>query len=277
MGLAAHLAVALRSFTPLTGALCGAIAAASYVGSATAAEIIRGEPHPNILPGAVAGFMFLGVGLSATGALAGLVTARTARARALASPRRKWVAAYLIAAMTVPSWLGIRAFQRVEERSRPRVILTSPSIVKSAGWGDTSRRVSGRLVFDRLRPAEQEALVWQGSPLDVAVGERVLTLQRAGQVFATIDLQDLDYVRQVLAATATLDGQREWLALLVRLRSLSHRDLLVIYDPEGALVHHEMLEGAAGHDPRALLTEGERGTRQTFGVDVGAPLRFAAR
>jgi hypothetical protein len=82
---------------------------------------------------------------------------------------------------------------------------------------------------------------------------------------------------EVLGTTAALDGSGEWLALLVRLRATGKREVLLIYDPAGKLMHQELLErrnNVAGK----LWSAGSVGTKQEFGVDLGGEIvRFALK
>lgn len=92
-----------------------------------------------------------------------------------------------------------------------------------------------------------------------------------------VSLKGLDYVREVLGATAALDAKGEWLALLVRLRSTGHRELLLIYDPTGTLAHQELLVRTAGGPEDVLWSAGQAGDPPEFVLNLGEPLRYAAK
>jgi len=89
-------------------------------------------------------------------------------------------------------------------------------------------------------------------------------------------MRRMDYLTEIIAATATLGGTGEWLAVLVRIVSTAGRDLLLIYDPGGALVHKEVFERTTTGAGPVLWGAGADGSRQEFVVDVGSPVRFVA-
>ncbi len=92
-----------------------------------------------------------------------------------------------------------------------------------------------------------------------------------------MSLAGLDYVREVLGVTAT-DGQsQDWLALLVRLRATGRRELLLIYDATGALVHEELLARTKSGPQQVLWNAGPGNGEPAFLIDVGEPLRYVLK
>ena len=88
-----------------------------------------------------------------------------------------------------------------------------------------------------------------------------------------INISRFDYAREIYGVTATLSptGQ-EWLALLVQLRATGGRDLLFIFNPEGVLVHEELLQRRRGRVPRVGLgAAGPAGGRQEIASIAGCP------
>jgi hypothetical protein len=77
-----------------------------------------------------------------------------------------------------------------------------------------------------------------------------------------------------VTAALSADG-REWLALLVQLRATGGRELLFIFNPEGELVHEELLERRRGRAPRVGLgAAGQAGGPQEVILDRGLPVRY---
>lgn len=77
-----------------------------------------------------------------------------------------------------------------------------------------------------------------------------------------------------VAARLSTTGQ-EWLALLVQLRATGGRELLFIFNPDGVLVHEELLERGRGRVPRVGLgTAGPADGPQEIVLDRGVPIRY---
>jgi hypothetical protein len=74
-------------------------------------------------------------------------------------------------------------------------------------------------------------------------------------------LPELEFSPLFSGATATLDGRDEWPALLVRLRATGKREVLLIYDPAGKLMHEELLE-RRNHVAAMLWSADSTGAKQ---------------
>jgi hypothetical protein len=132
------------------------------------------------------------------------------------------------------------------------------------------------LVFELFGNVPTQSLMWEQAPVTVSQTLQIVTIRRGDQVVDVIDMRRMDYLTEVIATTAALGGTGEWLAILVRLVSTARRDLLLIYDPGGALVHKEVLERTTTGAGTVLWSAGADGSRQEFVLDVGSPVRFVA-
>ena len=119
-------------------------------------------------------------------------------------------------------------------------------------------------------------LRWNGRRVDVRVADDQLLVSAEGKPPTAIDISGLDYAREAYGVTATLSpAGQEWLALLVHLRATGRRELLLILNPEGVLVHEELLERRRRGAPRVGLgTAGPAGGPQEILVDRGEPIRY---
>jgi hypothetical protein len=272
--------LALRSFTARTGAKLGAAGAIAYLGGGMAFEMAFGRPNADQGPGLMGAFVILGVGFAAVGAFAGFLVQSVVRRTRHAGPAdRRYVTAALAVVVVTSVIFGIQAVRRFEERSRPRVQQSTGSIARIEGRTSLTRLVPAVTIFKPFGNMSTPPLMWENAKLVVALVNGTLTVRRGDRQVDAVDVSGLDYVSEVSATTGTLDGAAQWLAVLVSLRATGHRELLLIYDPDGALVHKELLESSPNypHSGYPLRTAGERGARQEFLLDVGEPLRFIAK
>jgi hypothetical protein len=269
----------LRAFTARTGALVGAVAAVTYLAGGFTFDVMFGRPSPDQWAGNIIfGLPILGVLFLVPGVITGsVVQFLIGRARRAEPVDRRAVGRLLAIVAMLAALAGVGRGIQIESRSPPRVMISTGAIGRHDGPSAISTATPAMTVFEPFAGNTPTAspLSWNGAALRLMLEGNMLTIRRSERVVGSIDLRPLDYVTEIFGTTGMLDANEEWLALLVRLRSTGHRDLLLIYDPTGILVHEELLE-RTGRDRPLLLTAGERGQRQEFLVDVGQSLRFAA-
>ena len=267
----------LRSITPLTGALAGGLAVAVPILAATLYELKFGRPSSTAglaIPFAIIwGSLAAGAGAAAGGAIRQMV-ARTRWAGPM-DPRVATVLLMLV--VTLPSVLAIHTVRRMEAENAPRVIGSTGEVSRAVGRPELApvRSATFLWVSSPHPDHPREELHWNGRRVDVRVVDGRLLLSADEVPTTAIDISRFDYARETYGVTATLlpDGQ-EWLALLVQLRGTGRRDLLLIFDPEGVLVHEELLE-RRGRVPRVGLgAAGPAGGPQEIVLDRGVPIRY---
>jgi len=177
--------------------------------------------------------------------------------------------------------VGVSAVLWLESRNRPQVIHSIGIIARAYGPSPLTPLREGALVWaSQPAPSQPQPLIqelhWNRETVQVGIANDQLVV-RTGQVgAAAVDLSRYDYVREAYAVPARLTGGSESLALLLHLRSSSQRDLLLIFDPAGRLVHEELLERESGRRaPRVGLgVAGGSADRQEILVHRGTLLRF---
>ena len=270
-------AAILRSVTPLTGALLAGLAVAVPLIASGIAEMRFGRPSSTaglIFPFAI----IWGALAAAVGAAVGRAVADRVRSSRLAGPV-DWraVSVVLVIVLTTLTTLAVRSVFRIERLNTPRVIASTGRIVRSvghaagAGW-----TASGALLWKSTSSPDQ-TIQWNGRRVVIGVTDDALQVHAGDQALPRVDLAGLSYVREVYGMTAPMaNGTSEWLVLLARLRATSRRELLVIFDPQGALAHLELLERPPRREPRTILwTEGSPAGPQQVGVNLGVPLRYS--
>jgi hypothetical protein len=278
-GVGSVRASVLRSVNGVTGALIGVAAAATYVLAAVATEMAIGRPGPNQLAGAIVfGLPFL-CGLGALvgallGSVGGIVVRRTTRARA---SERHVLAGTLVLVVLVAGFSGLLAARRSEAGQQPRVMRSTSAVARLGGFGMLTPDTPAIPVFDLLPTGDGRVLSWGGAALGVKLDGETLMISRDSAVIGQVNLSGLDYVRQVYGVTSTDEQGREWLAMLVRLRATGRRELLLIYDPAGELVHEELLARTKSGPAPVLWNGGRSAGEQGFLLDVGEPLRYVIK
>ena len=266
-----------RSVTVVTGALMAAIAAASYLLGAAAFALPFGQPTPD--PAAnLASTLALLVGLATpVGAVAGLVVQAIVRLSSLAGPADwRLVMRGLALVVLVSAVLGVWTAWTYEAANWVRVVQTSPAIARIEGTFSLLPRKPAVLVYELFGNAPTQTLMWEKHPVTVSQTRQIVTIRRGDDVVDVIDMRRMDYLTEIIATTAALGDTGECLAVLVRIVSTAHRDLLLIYGPDGALVHKEVFERRRTDEGMVLWSAGPEGSRQEFAVDVGSPVRFVA-
>ena len=267
----------VRSITIVTGALVGATAAASYLVGAAAFALAFGRPIQDPVADLASAAALL-VGLATVfGAVAGLIVQVIVRLSQHGGPTDwRLVSRGLALIATLSSLLGIRTSWIYEGADWVRVVQTSPAIARMEGSPNLTPMTPAVLVFELFGNVPTQTLMWKTAPVTVSQIRQIVTIRRGDEVVDTIDARRMEYLTEIIATTATLDGTAEWLALLIRLQPDARRDLLLIYDPSDALVHKEMFERTATGAGTVLWTAGAPRTRQEVAIDVGSPIRFAA-
>ena len=272
----------LRSITPITGALiCGSAVAVPMVGTLVY-DVKFG--HPTSTSGLVIPFAFIfGACGAAVGAFLGLVAREVVDRKGWAGPPdRRLVAIIMLLAIGIPTAVGAQSVRRREAAHAPRVVRTTAELERGDGVSDLVPRQSATFLWDSWpRPDRPvQPLQWNGRLVTVTAADR-LRVHTDGRLVAEIDIGRYPYANAIYGVTARLRGESaEWLALLLQLRWNSERDLFVILDPQGSIVHEEVLERnyRTRLPPRVgLETAGSPDAPQEFVVDRGDPIRFRSK
>jgi MFS family permease len=264
--------------TSLSGALAGGLGVAVPILAATYYEMKFGRPSSTAglaIPFAIIGGL-LGAGLGA--AVGEGIHQMVARTRWAGPMDRRVTVILLMLVVTVPSVLAVHAARRMEAENAPRVIRSTGEVSRAEGRSELAPVRSATFLWVSFPHPDHPTgeLQWNGRRVDVRVVDDRL-LVRAGDLQATtIDISRFDYARETYGVTAALSATgREWLALLVQLRATGGRELLFIFNPEGVLVHEELLERRRGRAPRVGVgTAGPAGGPQEIVLDRGVPIRY---
>jgi hypothetical protein len=268
----------VRSLTPETGALIGGLGAAVPIIAAAVAEMLWGRPSSTsglafpaaLVLGVIGAFVGAALGLAAHYAVIG--------SRWEGPVDWRVGGALLLIVISVPTVWMVGAVLRQEALNRPRVIVSTGTIVRMPD-GSSLQPVTPATVLWSLPEGAvaEQTLMWNGEPVAATVsGDRLIV--RAGTIaLDPVSLRDFDYARDIRGVTAVLrsDGA-EYLALLVGLRSTGSRSLLLIVDPDGAVVHLELLERRGPSQRSMMLSTAGPPGRQEIVVDVMTPVRYAA-
>ena len=274
-GMVGHI---LRSITTWTMALAGGLGIAVPILAATYYEMKFGRPSST--SGIAIPFAFILGGLAAgLGAVVGKgIHGWVARTRWAGPADLRVVAILLTLVVTVPSVCAIREVRRMEAANTARVIRSSGDISRVEGNSQLApTRSAAFLWVSSPHPDHPRGeLRWNGRPVDVRIVDDRLLVAADGVPSTTIDISRFDYAREVYGVTAALSSDRlEWLALLVQLRATARRELLFIFNPQGTLVHEELLEPRRGRVPRVGLgTAGSADATQEIVLDRGVPVRY---
>ena len=267
----------LRSITPWTGAMAGGLGIAVPILAATYYEMRFGRPSSTSGLAIPFAFIWGGLAAAAGGAVGKGIHQVVARSRWAGPVDRRMAAILLMFVVTVPSVVLIREVRRIEAENSPRVLRSTGQISRAEGSSQLAPAVSATFLSVRFPHPDYPTgeLRWNGQGVDVRLAEDRLLLRADGLPTTTVDISRFDYAREVYGVTASLSGGRQWLALLVQLRSTGGRELLFIFDPDGALVHEELLERRRGRVPRVgLEAAGPAGGPQEIVVDRGMPVRY---
>ncbi len=272
------LGTLLRSITPVTGALAGLLGVAVPILAATFYEMKFGRPSSTAglaIPFAI----IFGVLAAGAGAAVGHgVRQMVARTRWAGTIDLRGAAILLMLIVTVPSLLAIHAVRRMEAENAPRVILSAGEVSRAEGMSELAPLRSATFLWVSSPHPDhpRQQLHWNGRRVDVRVTDDRLLLTTDERPTAALNISRFDYAREIYGVTATLSATgQEWLALLVQLRATSGRDLLFIFNPEGVLVHEELLQRRRGRVPRVGLgATGPAGGRQEISLDRGVPMRY---
>ena len=188
------------------------------------------------------------------------------------------VAILLMIFVSVPSVLAIREVRRMEAENTPRVIRSTGEVSRVEGSSELAPARSATFLWVSFPHPDHPRgeLRWNGRRVDVRVTDDHLLVTAEQLTTRTIDISRFDYPREVYGATARLSttGQ-EWLALLVQLRATGRRELLFVLNPDGVIVHEELLERGRGRVPRVGLgTAGPAGAPQEIVLDRGVAIRY---
>ena len=268
----------LRSITSLTGALAGGLGVAVPALAATLYEMKFGRPSSTsglAIPFAViSGVLAAGLGAAVGEGIHQMV----ARTRWAGPMERRGAAILLMLVVIAPSVLAIHTVRRIEAENAPRVIRSTGEVSGTEGRSElTPVRWATLLWVSSSHPDHPPAEPrWNGRRVDVRVVDDRLILSADELSITAIDISRFDYAREAYGVTGALSGDgEEWLALLVQLRATGRRELLLIFNPEGVLVHEELLERHRGRAPRVGLgTAGPAGGQQEFVLDRGVPIRY---
>jgi hypothetical protein len=274
----------VRSITPVSLAIVFGLVGMVPILAATVTEIQIGRPGSGTACAIVIGVIAGPVCAFAGAAIGFVVWAIVRRTRWAGPADFRIVAIVALLSVGVSSGLAVLSVVLRERNNVPRVMTSTGVVQRSTGRTAHDPSMWGVLVWtSQSWSGDPVELTWNGQTVRVSSTSGSLIVSRlhaTGQgviEVGRVDLSKLDRVREVLGATAALDGTDEWLALLVQLRATGKREVLLIYDPAGKLMHQELLERqklVAG----MLWSAGSVGTKQEFVVDLGGEMvRFALK
>ena len=267
----------LRSVTLLTGALIGATAATSYLLGAVSFTLLFGRPPSDLAANLASALALLLTLATVSGAVAGLIVQGLVRLSSYAGPGEWHLAKRGLAVVFIGlTGLGIYTAWTYESADWVRVVQTSPAIARLEGPSSVIPRRPAVLVYELFGKMPTQTLMWEGHPVAVSQAQQIVTIRRGDDVIDVVNMRRMVYLTEIVATTATLGGTGEWLAVLVRIVSTAQRDLLLIYDPGGRLVHREVFARTTADAATALWSAGADRSPQEFMVDVGSPVRFTA-
>ena len=274
--------ILLRSITPATAALVGGLGLACPLIFATVAHMAVGSPSSTAglaIPVAVV----LGLFGAAVGASIGfIVQAAVNRSRWAGPADLRAVAVLLVLGIGIPSVVVTRwslAYDaEAAARNEPRVMVSSETVVRIEGPYQLERESPATLIWTGLQEPAARELRWNGDAIRVIVQDDTMAFRSGTVTSSPLDLEGFDYVREVHAVPATLQGgNSEWLAVLLRLRASGRREIFAIFDPQGKLAYQELFERRTDLDATVLWNAGQSPSRQHILLDAGKPLSFGAR
>jgi hypothetical protein len=266
-------ATVLGSINGFTGALVVGAGFVAFVLGAVSAEIAIGRPGSGLAFTIVLGIPIMGMRGSLVGALLGFVTHRFVRRTSFSGPvDRRMVVGGVILAVVVGAASGAYSVRRSEILNLPRVMQSDGRITRSVA-SSVSEASRPAVVLYNGNSRGAMALDWNSQRVGVAIEDQTLILSRNAAEVDRVNLEGLDYARQVVGTTAMLDrDNREWLAVVIRLRATGRRELLLIYDPSGVRTYQELL--ARDDAGLTVWSSGGSGGRQEFILKMGELLRY---
>ena len=252
-------------------------AATGYLLGAVAFTLLFGRPPPDLAASLASALALLLTLATVSGAVAGLIVEGLVRLSSYAGPAEWRLARRGLAVVFVAfAALGIQTSWTYESADWVRVVQTSPAITRIEGPSSLIPRRPAVVVYELFGKQPAQTLMWERHPVTVSQEQQIVTIRRGDDIIGVIDMSRMDYLTEIVATTATLGGTGEWLAVLVRIVASSHRDLLLIYGPDGKLVHKEVFARTTADASAALWSAGADRSSQEFVVDVGSPVRFTA-
>lgn len=183
----------------------------------------------------------------------------------------------LIAAFSIANATAL--VRREAAANQPRTIVTTGDLARLDGVSALEPKTAPTLLYESVPSNGRKVspLLWNGEPMVVSQPDCQLTVGRGNVLARAIDVCGFDYVREVVGVTARFSpGQAESLVLLARLRATGRRELLLVFDPSGALMHQELLERTNRLlDERAMWRSGVETGPSEVTIDLGAPFRLA--
>lgn len=156
---------------------------------------------------------------------------------------------------------GYGNIEDFEERSKPHVISTigvlskvsftpydAPILIDAVKMWDLSEEpdkdIYSRILSFLLPDKERPSITWNNRQITVISDDDVIIVQdNSGNRIAHTNLKKYNYTREVWAVPVRFyPDKAEYLAIFAHLRSTAHRAMLMIYDPSGSLVYHEIME-----------------------------------
>ena len=268
----------LRSITPLTGALAAGLSVFVAILAAVFYEMKFGRPSSTSALAIPFSIIWGGLAAGVGAAVGAGVREIVARSRWAGPTDRRAAALLVMVVVTIPTLAGIQAVRRMEARNAPGVIRSTGEISRAEGISELTPVQSATFLWVRFPHPDyrRSELRWNRRRVDIRVVDDQLLLRADEVSVAAIDIRRFDYAVEIYGVTAALAEEgREWLALLVQLRATGRRDLLLILDPNGVLVHEELLERPRGRVPRVGLgTAGPDSGLQEIVLDRGESIRY---
>jgi hypothetical protein len=255
----------------------GAVAGVAYIFSRV--FTLRGQSPTGAAFTLVFGGLFFAVSGALGGGAVGWCVRRWTSAKGIEVRRDSDpISTVFVVVFFLAAGLGSLEGYRLELHRVPRVVAANGEVVRWAGGSTRTPVTDAVILYGSFGAGDPPDLAWRDGHVHVAVSDRGATLV-VHHGWTTVDRVPVDRmpgrVSGVTGVTASLDGEREWLALLVEGRPIGGRELLLIYGPDGSRAHHELL-GTRRHTLRAAGAPGERQDLLVH-VDRGVPLRFDTR
>ena len=233
-----------RSLNAGTVALMGGVGAAAPTLAGFVAETLFGRPNSTAVPRTSGGFYLRNRGCDRQRDPRLGRPVLVVRGTRWAGPVNCHVVALILAVLiAVPSAIAVEQVRQGEVFNEPRVIDSTGAITRVMGNSALELRTpSTRLSGFLLRAGDDaKELRWNSRRVHVQVSGDRLVLLAEGSTTASVDLKGFDYVREVAGVTARFRGaSSEGLVLLFRLRATGRRELVLVYDAAGNLVHREL-------------------------------------